>query len=228
MPGKGYMSLNRVIAVSVDQFTKEGAMAAAASLRRAGWRTQLFLNMGDDESQLEKAILHDVSIQAVLEYSLNDLPARLLGIRPAVQPERLTSAGTVGIPQIVIPGSLDHCIHLERLEVPGKRPSMQLDQSSRLVRTTAEDNDEMGKEIAFKLSASKGPVTILFPQGGISQLDGEGQPFNDPNASRALLDSLLLWKTPSIPLIESHRHINDPLFAQIAVDQMLKLLVVRG
>jgi uncharacterized protein (UPF0261 family) len=42
-----------------------------------------------------------------------------------------------------------------------------------------------------------------------------------------LLDSIALWKAPQITLVESNRHINDPLFAQIVVDQLLKLIVVR-
>jgi hypothetical protein len=42
-----------------------------------------------------------------------------------------------------------------------------------------------------------------------------------------LLESLYQWKSPQVEIIESDRHINDYLFAQIAAERLLKMLVAR-
>ncbi|HQR06420.1 MAG TPA: Tm-1-like ATP-binding domain-containing protein [Gemmatales bacterium] len=221
------MSLNRTIAVSIDPTVEVGTLAAVDSLRRGGWRTQLFVTGSRQATAFEHAILHDPSIQAVLDFSLGDLAGIRLGIHTESNPMRLTSASTLGLPQVIIPGSLDHVVVHRTYEPSDTRKTLKIDDISTLVRTSPEDNDAFGKELAFKASASKGPVTFVFPRGGLSHWDGEGQLLDDQQANQALLDSLHLWKAPHVLLIESHRHINDPLFAQIVVDQMLKLLVVR-
>lgn len=221
------MSLNRMIAVSIDPTVEVGALAAVDSLRNGGWRSQLFVTGNKQTSAFEHAILHDPSIQAVLDFSLRDLAEVRLGIHAGSNPVRLTSASTLGLPQVIVPGALDHVIVHRTYESSDARKTLKIDDISTMVRTSPEDNDAFGKDLAFKASASKGPVIFVFPRGGLSHRDGEGQPLYNQKANQALLDSLHLWKAPNVELIESHRHINDPHFAQIVVDQLLKLLVVR-
>ena len=221
------MSLNRLIAVSIDPSVEVGALAAVEALKNSGWRTQLYAAGSVPISVFERAILHDPSIQAVLEFSLGEFVAARLRIHPSLEPERLTSAAILGLPQVIVPGALDHVIAHRMHMPPGDRKTFKINEVTSVVRTTPEDNDAFGRELAFIASASKGPVIIVFPRGGLSQWDGEGQPLQDDQANQALLDSLHLWKSPDVELIESHRHINDPLFAQIAIEQLLRLLVVR-
>jgi len=38
---------------------------------------------------------------------------------------------------------------------------------------TAEENDKLGKEIAQKASAAKGPTAVLLPKRGVSAIDAE-------------------------------------------------------
>lgn len=221
------MSLNRLIAVSIDPSVEIGALAAKEALKKGGWRTQLFAAGSVPTSVLEKAILHDPSIQAVLEFSLGELVSTRLGIHPSLEPERLTSAAILGLPQVIIPGALDHVMVHQMQTSTGSRKTYRIDDISTIVRTSLEDNDAFGRDLAFIASASKGPVIIVFPRGGLSQWDGKGQPLHDAHANQTLLDSLHLWKAPHVEIVESHRHINDPLFAQIAVEQMHKLLMIQ-
>lgn len=220
------MSLNHVVAVTIDPSVERGALAAVDFLRKTGWRTQLIIEGSSAGSSLDQTILQDGSIQAVLDFSLNELAAIQTGNRIASLPERLTSASRFGLPMVIVPGAVDHVVE-HRPIAPVPRNSHKIDDHTLLLRTTPTENDAIGKEIAFKASASSGQVTIVFPRGGLSHWDAEGMPMWDHQADSTLLDSLHLWKAPNIELIESHRHINDPLFAQIAVDQLLKLLVVR-
>lgn len=221
------MSINRLIAISVDPGVEEGALYAADTLRRAGFRTQLFLNTGEVDSGIENSILHNPSIEAVLEYSLIELVSRQVGLSPPDAPERLTSVAMRGIPQVIVPGSLDHLLFQKTDVLPESRRYLEVDASTCLLRTSEADNDLFGKQIAFKASASTGKVCIVMPRGGLSKWDGVDQLAFDPQANQVLLDSIYLWKSPQVEVVESHRHINDPHFAQIAVDQLLKLCVQR-
>ena len=58
------------------------------------------------------------------------------------------------------------------------------------MRTTPEENARIGAGIAQKLSAAKGPVAVLLPARGVSAIDKEGQPFDDPVARKALHDAI--------------------------------------
>ena len=88
-----------------------------------------------------------------------------------------------------------------------------------LMRTTAEENREIGVWIARKLNACPGPVRFLIPEHGVSALDAEGGAFHDPEADAALFDALdaTLDHTPDRRLVRLPLHINDPAFADALV-----------
>src|SRR5262249_48888490 len=93
-----------------------------------------------------------------------------------------------------------------------------------LMRTTPEENDALGKEIAHKASAAQGPTAVLVPMRGVSAIDAEGQPFWWPQADAALFQSLRSWMSPHVRLIELDLHINDPAFAAAAVGILLEMM----
>jgi len=93
-----------------------------------------------------------------------------------------------------------------------------------LMRTTPEENDALGKEIAHKASAARGPTAVLVPRKGVSALDAEGQPFWWPEADAALMQSLRDWMSPHVRLIEVDLHINDAVFAETAVRMLLEMM----
>ncbi len=93
-----------------------------------------------------------------------------------------------------------------------------------LMRTTPEENDLLGKEIAHKASAARGPTTILLPLRGVSALDREGKAFWWPEADRALFQSIRNWLSPHVRLIERDLHVNDPAFAEEAARELLGML----
>src|SRR5207244_10677727 len=93
-----------------------------------------------------------------------------------------------------------------------------------LMRTTPVENDQLGKEIAHKASAARGPTAVLAPMRGVSAIDKEGQPFWWPDADQALFQSLRNWLSPSVRLLEFDLHINDPEFARVAAATLLDMM----
>ncbi|KJC52405.1 ABC transporter permease [Bradyrhizobium sp. LTSP857] len=84
-----------------------------------------------------------------------------------------------------------------------------------LMRTTAEENERMGRWIGERLNRMDGPVRFFLPEGGVSALDVRGQPFWDPEADAALFRALerTVRTTGNRQLIRVKQNINDPEFA---------------
>lgn len=88
-----------------------------------------------------------------------------------------------------------------------------------LMRTTVEENVEIGRWIGDRLNQCQGPVRMLLPQNGVSALDIEGGAFWDPAADAALFDALeqTVHHTASRRVTRLPFHINAPEFADAAV-----------
>jgi uncharacterized protein (UPF0261 family)/ABC-type branched-subunit amino acid transport system ATPase component len=88
-----------------------------------------------------------------------------------------------------------------------------------LMRTTAEENERMGRWIGERLNQMDGPVRFFLPEGGVSALDARGQPFWDPEADAALFRNLerTVRATGNRQLIRVKQNINDPEFASTIV-----------
>jgi uncharacterized protein (UPF0261 family)/ABC-type branched-subunit amino acid transport system ATPase component len=95
-----------------------------------------------------------------------------------------------------------------------------------LMRTTAEENERMGRWIGERLNQMDGPVRFLLPEGGVSALDAPGHPFWDPDADAALFRALerTVRQTGNRQLIRIKRNINDPEFAAAIVAAFRPLL----
>jgi uncharacterized protein (UPF0261 family) len=92
-----------------------------------------------------------------------------------------------------------------------------------LMRTTAGECAAIGADIARKLARASGPVAVLLPARGVSAIDREGQPFDDPAARRALHEAIKRG-LPEGQVIELDLHINDVEFADAAAQRLIDML----
>ncbi len=94
-----------------------------------------------------------------------------------------------------------------------------------LMRTTRDENAAIGRWIGERLNEMQGPVRFLIPQGGVSALDAPGKAFHDPEADKALFDSLkgTVQQNGQRRLIEVPAHINDPDFVAALVRAYLEI-----
>jgi uncharacterized protein (UPF0261 family) len=95
-----------------------------------------------------------------------------------------------------------------------------------LLRTTAEENERMGRWIGERLNRMEGPVRFLIPEGGVSLLDQPGGAFHDPAADAALFKALeaTVRQTPRRRLMRLPCNINDPAFAEALVKNFLEIV----
>jgi uncharacterized protein (UPF0261 family) len=200
--------------------------AARRQIEAAGFEVLVFHATGVGGQAME-SVVGDGLVRGVLDITTTELADELVGGVLGAGPDRLTAAALRGVPQVISVGALDMVNFGPPETVPKKfrgRRFYQHNPTVTLMRTTPEENDHLGKEIAHKASAARGPTTVLVPLRGVSALDQEGGAFWWPEADRALFDSLRLWMSPRVKLRELDLHINDAEFARIAAEELLAMM----
>jgi len=143
------------------------------------------------------------------------------GVLPAL-PTRMDIIAEKKIPYVASVGALDMVNFWAPETVPAKFADRQFhyhNPNVTLMRTTLDENRQMGEWIATKLNACTGPVRFLIPEKGISALDIEGGDFFDPEIDAALFEAIeqtVDWSDDRQLVLVPH-HINDPEFAEVAV-----------
>lgn len=198
-----------------------GAQVAQQYLIQAGHEVFAFPGNGTGGRAMEQWILEG-HFSGVLDLTTAELADELLGGRFGAGPDRLTAAAIRGLPQVISVGGLDR-VNIAPNGIPTGRRVHEQDVMTTLMRTTPEENDRLGLEIAQKACAAKGATAILLPLRGVSALDCEDGPFWWPDANEALFQSLRNW-VAGVELIELDLHIDDPAFARIAAETLLRLM----
>jgi uncharacterized protein (UPF0261 family) len=169
-------------------------------------------------------------IAGVLDLTTTELADEHVGGFLSAGPDRLLAAGKAGIPQVVSTGALDMVNFYAPETVPDKfrnRTFYRHNANVTLMRTAAEECAAIGADIARKLSVATGPVSVLLPGRGVSAIDREGQPFDDPRARRALHDAIRAG-LPGGDVQELDLHINDEEFADAAARKLMELMSTVG
>jgi uncharacterized protein (UPF0261 family) len=226
--GRGYESETQKALITATMFgvTTPCVEAARKIVEVAGYEVLVFHATGTGGMTMESFIT-DGMIRGVLDLTTTELADELVGGILSAGRDRLTAAGLRGVPQVISLGALDMVNFGPPETVPGRFRSRRIYQHNptvTLMRTTPEENDRLGKEIAEKASAARGPTAVLVPLRGVSAIDQEGQPFWWPEADQALFQSLRQWLSPHVRLIELDLHVNDPAFAETAARTLLDFL----
>ncbi len=154
------------------------------------------------------------------------------GVFPATE-DRLGAFIRNRIPYIGSVGALDMVNFGARDTVPQKyrdRLFVEHNPQVTLMRTTVDENAEMGRWIGERLNRMDGPVRFFLPEGGVSTLDAPGQPFHDDDARAALFDTLTrtVQETANRRLIRYSGHINDPGFTPAVLDAFTEIMSPLG
>ncbi|MFN0009351.1 MAG: Tm-1-like ATP-binding domain-containing protein [Planctomycetota bacterium] len=214
-----------LVAASMFGVTTPCVERARVVLEVAGHEVLVFHATGTGGRTMER-LARDGMLAGVLDLTTTELADELVGGVLSAGPDRLTAAGERGIPQVVSVGALD-MVNFHGIEaVPERFRARKLhahNANVTLMRTTPEENARLGEEIGRKLSAAKGPVTLLLPLRGVSAIDRAGQPFDDP-AARSTLFAAIREHARGPKVLELDLHINDSAFAEAAVLELLRIM----
>ena len=226
-----------LLAASMFGNTTKLVDAARGQLEQAGYEVLVFHATGSGGQTME-GLIRDGFIRGVLDVTTTEWADELCGGVFSAGPTRLDAAGERGIPQVIAPGCLD-MVNFGGMETV---PAHYRDDQTRrfyvwnpqvtLMRTTPEENARLGRILAEKANAAKGPVQIFLPLKGVSILDSvtdEGpQPFWWPEADKSLFDAIKATIQKNIPVHELDVNVNDPQFAQATATALLGMLERTG
>ena len=215
-----------MIAATMFGVTTAGVTKAREIIEKAGYEVLVFHAVGSGGRTMEELIRAGF-IAGVLDLTTTELADELAGGVLSAGPNRLEAAGELGVPQVVSLGALDMVNFGARESIPAKYAERKLYPHNPLVtlmRTTREENAELGRIIAAKLSKAKGPTVLMIPKKGVSAIDVEGKPFYDAEADEALFAALRKNITPNVTLVELDADINSDAFATEAAHRLLALV----
>jgi uncharacterized protein (UPF0261 family) len=215
-----------MIAATMFGVTTTGVTKAREIIEKAGYEVLVFHAVGSGGRTMEELIRAGF-VAGVLDLTTTELADELAGGVLSAGPTRLEAAGETGVPQVVSLGALDMVNFGARESIPAKYAERKLYPHNPLVtlmRTTREENAELGRIIASKLGKAKGPTVLMIPKKGVSAIDVEGKPFYDAEADEALFTALRKNITPNVTLVELDTDINSDAFATEAAHRLLALV----
>ena len=196
-------------------------------LEEQGYEVLVFHATGTGGQTME-SLIEGGFIDGVLDLTTTEWCDELVGGVLAAGPHRLEAAGRCKVPQVVSTGALDMVNFGPYDTVPEQFKDRNLykhNPSVTLMRTTVEENRQLGEIIAGKLNMSEGPTALMIPLKGVSMLDAEGSPFSGAAEDEMLFNMLRQHIDRSkVELIELDVNINDQVFAVAAAKKLVDLM----
>ncbi len=216
-----------MVAASMFGVTTPCITRARARLETLGYEVLVFHMTGTGGRTLESLAAQGL-LAGVLDATTTELADELVGGIFSAGPDRLSAAGKAGIPQVVSVGALDMVNFGPMDTVPAEFKDRNLyvhNPITTLMRTTAEENTELGTRLARRLNSATGPASLFLPLRGVSAIDVDGAPFRDEAADRALFGAIHdELDTERVELVEMDMDVNDDRFADAMADRLHQLI----
>jgi uncharacterized protein (UPF0261 family) len=168
-------------------------------------------------------------LSAIIDVTTTEVCDLFMGGVMSAGEDRFGAVIRTKLPYVGSTGALDMVNFGAKDTVPQKYKNRNLyvhNPQVTLMRTTPEENRQMGEWIASRLNEAEGPVRFLIPEKGVSLIDAEGQPFHDPAADAELFGAIerTLKQTDNRRLIKLPYNINDPEFAEALVERFREVM----
>lgn len=215
-----------LITASMFGNTTEAVNHARELMEAQGYEVLVFHATGTGGRTME-SLIEAGFITASFDLTTTELADEVCGGVLSAGPDRLNAAARAGIPTILVPGCVDMANFWGIDTVPERyrdRNLYEWNPNVTLMRTNVEENRRIGEMIAAAANASRGPVAILLPLKGVSQLDSPGGPFWDPEADAACYEAIKLNLREGVPVYELDHNVNDPEFSGRCVEVLLGLV----
>lgn len=215
-----------LVAITTVGITTQGAMKAAEVIEAAGFETIIFHAIGPGGRAMEQ-MMKEGLIGAVLDYSTIEVSNEMFHALLAGGPDRLTTAGKLGLPQVLCPGAIEVLVYNEPETVPSPYNTRTLIRHSPQITDVRLNKEEMamvGKEVARRLQFTQGNAIFLIPTAGYDSYAVKGMGFYDPQADAAFVEALKKDLPKTIRVVERDTYIEDPAFAVEAAQLLIELI----
>jgi uncharacterized protein (UPF0261 family) len=218
-----------LVAITTVGITTQGAMKAAEVLEEAGYETIIFHAIGPGGRAMEQMMKEGI-IGAVLDYATIEVSNEMYHALLAGGPERLTTAGRLGLPQVLCPGALEVLVFNEPETVPGNYRGRTLIRHSPQItdlRLNKQEMVDVAREMARRLQHTQDDAIFLIPSAGFDSYAVKGRGFYDPEADAAFVAELKANLPKNVRVIERDLDIENPDFAREAAERLISLIEAR-
>lgn len=205
-----------------------GTLHALELFSRRGYEAIVFHAVGTGGRAMELMMKQGI-IGAVFDYAMGEISDELFHGLRAGGKERLTVAGKLGLPQVLVPGGSEHLGIL--VSTPHRLPERWKDHlhvwHNEVVlapRLNVKELKQVAREIGTRLQSTRGKAVLMIPNLGTGSYAMPGGPLNDPKADRAYFKALKEAVPASISIVERDLHAEDPAFVEEAVDRLIGLI----
>lgn len=196
-------------------------------LEARGYEVLVFHATGTGGKTME-SLIENGFITGVLDLTTTEWCDELFGGVLNAGPNRCEAAAKNGVPAVMSVGALDMVNFGPYDTVPAHYAHRNLykhNPTVTLMRTTVDENEELGRKLAHKLNMSVGKAALFLPLKGVSMIDAEGQPFYGPEEDKKLFDILRENVNPKIvEIVEMDNLINDQVFAEAAAQKLIDFM----
>ena len=174
----------RSIALTMFGVTTPCVSKCRTLLADKGFQSLVFHANGSGGKSVERFIAQSL-VSSIIDVTTTELADELFGGLLPAGPERLRTAAKMAMPQVIAPGAIDMINFGPLSTLPPKfrnRNYRAHNDLVTLVRTTPEENRQIGQTIGERLGDPVAPTTVLVPNRGVSALDQEAAPFSTSDA----------------------------------------------
>ena len=218
--GKG-----KCIALTMMGPCEKCASLTRISLAEKGYQVIGFSAAGIGDRAMEEMITQGF-FQGVIDLAPGGVGEHLFGFMRDAGPDRMESAGRVGISQIISTCGVNHMTPAKSKYKPEdfQRRKYNVDKYRTWLRLSPDELEKVAEAFAKKLNGAKGPVKILIPLRGWSSADTFGNETYDPDEDKIFTRKLREMLKPDIELIEVDANMEDPGFAEAVVKTAINII----
>jgi uncharacterized protein (UPF0261 family) len=200
------------------------ASAVRTALEQKGYQIIGFSAAGIGDRAMEDMIAEGF-FSGVIDLAPGGVGEHHFGFMRDAGPNRLETAGRLGLPQIISTCSVNHMTPARSKYKPEyhERRKFDLDKLRTWIRLSPAELEEVAGVFAKKLNPSKGPVTVMIPLNGWSSADLPGNDSHDPAEDRLFTQVLREKLKPDVQIVEVDANMEDPEFAGAVVENALKI-----
>jgi uncharacterized protein (UPF0261 family) len=217
--GKG-----KSLALSMMGPCDECASRVQAELQKSGYQVIGFHAAGICDRAMEEMISQRL-FQGIVDLSTGGVGEHLFGFTRDAGPNRLESAGRIGIPQIISTCGVNHITPSKSRYTPEhhQRAKYDLDKFRTWLRISPDELKKVAHVFAEKLNRATGPVRMMIPLDGWSSVDIPGNPTHNPAEDRIFIEELRQKLNTDIQIEEVQANMEDEVFARAVVKAALEI-----
>ena len=212
-----------LVVLSTLSITEKCCDGVRRSLEQKGFEVMVFHTSGTGGVTMDETV-REQAVSVVVNLSLIEVSDYLSNGLFSGGPDRCKASLEKLIPTIFVPGCIDIIVggpvEEARAKYPGRRCHIH-NAALTAVRAEAEDFKRVAEHMGELIRNARGPVAFFVPLQGFSEHDSPRGHLHDLSLPPVFADHLKKVLPEGVPIVEVPCHINDPMFAEKIIDQVL-------